>query len=116
MEVWVIVCSQGEYSGRYEWVAGVYTDRDEAVRIAEERLRAAKAAEVLHSAWSRASAAVQRQFPFTLMFSAHPQYQAWRELNPPPPASEFDDVTVYGPISLNTWGRFDSFDVTEKSS
>ncbi len=52
-EVYVVIGTSGEYSGREVWVAGAYTDKDAAVQMAEKQKEEDRANWAIWSAWSR---------------------------------------------------------------
>lgn len=102
--VWVIVGSRGEYSDRCEWVAGVFTDKAAAISLAEEKLRASKAADALHAEWIRCMRATPG-YVFLVPFTEEQEARVLKCCGPYPPDGDADDYTVIE-VPLNEWGRF----------
>ena len=111
--VFVVICSSGEYSDRVEWVAGVYTDKEEAIRITTEMMSVSKAADVEYDLWCRKQSAIFRRFnngrpqhwnePITAEVQSVIDAEIGRE---PPKGGSIDDYYITE-APLDQWGRWE---------
>jgi hypothetical protein len=86
--VWVVAAERGEYSDRSVWIAGVFGDRETAVKMAESKLHESRAATALFDLWC------QRMMKLPI-----------DERGDPPAAGEADDFTVVE-VPMNQWGEY----------
>jgi len=128
--VYVVIGSSGEYSDRSEWVAGVFTDKSEAIRIASEKLKTSKENQVLHDAWCRRREAFIRGNGLEQCWDKETRSLVWKDYSGAfvswdeqeaimaascgeSPKGDFaDDYTVVE-AGLDTWGRAENVDMGE---
>lgn len=100
--VFVVIGSKGEYSDRYEWVAGVFTDKRMAVGLAQEKLRESKAADAVDDDWCKCRIGVVGSI-FNVVTPDMSQRIVER-CGTRPGAGVADDYTVVE-AKLNEWTR-----------
>lgn len=106
-EVYIIIGSSGEYSSHEVWVAGVYDDKDTAVREAENMKVSDRSNLFLWKEWDKDFAERHKKA------GKKRNYVTWAadmlELGMPPEPSRGGDDTDYtvACVPMNTSGRWD---------
>jgi hypothetical protein len=114
-EVHIVVGSSGDYSERAVWVAGVFTDRDEAVKAAQQQTMEDRANQTIWQAWSdelmrRGKAAGAKWDPRRMSFGDKDRATTAADLGMPPEPpygnSESDHTVVTVPLNqCGKWGQ-----------
>lgn len=117
--VYVVMASKGEWSDRYEWVCGVFTDGQQAKATLGQRERASREAHVLREAYrERERREVPRRHSWRLAqeefvaedLEHHARRKEWRAANPPPDAEVEAEQFWIVAAPLNQWGKWDAWE------
>ena len=128
--VYVVISENGEYSDRDDWVSGVFTDREEALRLVTARDGLHRQYEIEYKAWfSRRREGIERVRTLTnVEAGVHGRMEwgsrGWQETTSDPltpeklqeidkeigPQPKFDynngERCYLVEVPLNQWGRF----------
>ena len=112
-EVFVLLCSEGEYEERTTWVAGVYSSFETADKVRKDKAVEHSARAVAYSAWSQAYnearariAADLKLYPWDPLVRNSAEWRAWAEKNPEPESPKFDEIELRR-FSLDSWNEGD---------
>lgn len=106
-KVYVVIASEGEYSDRSEWVCGVFTDKANAIALAEEHKRKAMDDDLIYRKWLKANWKIREEWGIankTYGFKC-PASFIEEKIGKPPHSPEADDFTVFEG-EIDVWGKF----------
>jgi hypothetical protein len=117
--LYVVVGDDCQIEYGQTWVAGIYQSRQEAVRMAHEKLEQAAQGQKIHGEWAKKR--------FAIMASSEHQY-AWEygktpgfaarvlnEIGPEPELPKAYDYAVYA-VPMGVWGCWDGPDLSAEGS
>lgn len=106
--LYVVIVETGEYSDRYDWVGGVFDDKETAQRMIVEKSAAARDLSIRHREWSRKQHAVRNRLPQPRCWGRDPELLAAINAEAgPAPEGDPGDRFYLVEAPLNQWGKFD---------
>lgn len=113
LHVFVVIAESGSYSDRCEWIAGIFTSRDEALKLAGEHKRKADSDGAAYTAWCNARSPLYWQYlqrpehrGMGGVLTNEEEAEISKAIGPKPNnGAEADDFYIIE-VPMGTWGAY----------
>ena len=106
-EVYVVIGTEGEYSDRQVWVAGVFDTKSEAVAMADDHKRTDRDDYIKWRKWVAEFGAKLNASNEKYTIKQRAAIAARLGMPPEPPTGAIDADYTVATVPMNAWGRWD---------